>query len=95
MSKRGLTVARATEEEIHRVNNLLNELASLHKYYGNEDYHTAISESKEDFPELSKISTDDKDDFIENLCRLVSNMRYEVVIFNLWTLMDNCAKKRQ
>lgn len=92
MAQRGLTVARATEEEIDRVNNVLNELAALDRYYNNEYYYAAIGDNEEDFPELSKICTADKDEFIDSLCRLINNMRYEVVIFNLRVLMDNCAK---
>jgi len=93
MGQRGLTVARATDEEISRVNDLLNELAAIHRYYGYDNYYDAITENENEFPVLSKIATDDHGAFVYNLCRLIDNMRYEVVIFNLSVLMDNCAKK--
>ena len=87
-----LKVARATDEEIDRVTNVLNEMAALDRYYGYKYYYDAISENTEEFTELSKICTGDRDYFIDGLFRLINNMRYEVVLFNLRVLMDNCAK---
>ncbi len=86
-----MKVARATEKEIDNVRDLLNEIASLDQDFQHQYYFDAINENKEDFPLLSKIVTDDRDDFIDNLARLVNNTFYDKVLFNLNTLMENCA----
>jgi len=90
-TKHTLKVARATKEEIDKVRDILNEIASLDNYFSHEYYDEAIKDNKDDFPFLSKILTDDRDDFITSLVRLINNISHEKVIFNLDVLMDNCA----
>lgn len=88
--KRGMTVARATETEIKQVRDFLNELGFINRYFHNEALF-AIKQNSDEFEVLSKFRTDEPENFIEDICRYVDNIRHECVLFNLTTLMDNCA----
>jgi hypothetical protein len=86
-----LKLAKATEKEISQVRDLLNELSALNKYYTYDEVIEVLKENEEEFPVLSKLDTTDNSEFLTDLCRHVANIRFECVMFNLSTLMDNCA----
>lgn len=88
---KGMTVARATDQEIKEVNNLLNELESIGRYYTGQEVIDVVKENKREFKVLSGFDREDSESFLRSLCDYVNNTRHNCVMFNLFTLMDNCA----
>ncbi len=88
--KVGLRVARVTNEEIQTLRNLLNELDSYGRYYQFQDLKDVIKDKSDDFPVLKDISLM-SDDLAEGIATYVSRIRWEMVLFNLDVLLDNCA----
>lgn len=93
MGKHTLKVARATDKEIKQVNDLLNELEYIGKYYRSEEVVDVVKENKDEFEVLSTFDLSDSEEFLRSICNYVYGIRHSCVIFNLWTLMDNCADK--
>lgn len=86
-----LKVTRATDEEIDRLNDLLNDLEAHHRYSHCLEIKDSIEESPEDYPIISQFNREDPTEFINDLCQFLYQNRWEVVIFNLRVLLDNCA----
>lgn len=83
-----LKLAKATEQEINAVHGIFQELDNLSGYYDPRDY---VLENLEDFPVLYELVGGSNMEFIQNICQHVSDIRWQVVMLNLHTLMENCA----
>lgn len=86
-----MKVCRASSEEIKRLNDFLNELEHHGRYSHFYEIKDTIEESPEDFPIISRFSREDPNEFINDVCNFLARNRWEVVIFNLQVLLDNCA----
>ena len=86
-----MTVARATDKEIKQVNDFLNELKSIGRYNLGEEVIKVIKEDTENFKVLSALDCSDAESLLLDICRYVNGIRHSCVMFNLFTLMDNCA----
>lgn len=69
----------------------LNELECIGKYYKSEEVVDVVRENKDDFEVLSKFELSDSEEFLRSICNYVYGIRHGCVMFNLFTLMDNCA----
>ncbi len=91
-----MKISRATEEEIYKLNSFLQEIESLGKAMEN-NYSEEIDYSEYEI--ISKMIMKDKENgyFAEhllcNICQHLSGLNYPKIIFNLITLLDNCADK--
>ncbi|SED11920.1 hypothetical protein SAMN04489761_4331 [Tenacibaculum sp. MAR_2009_124] len=88
---KGMTIARAENKEIKQVNDLLNELESIGRYNRGEEVIDVIKEDNEFFKVLSSLDHSDPETLLRDICNYVDGIRHQCVMFNLTTLMDNCA----
>lgn len=91
MANHGMTVARATDKEIKQVNDFLNELENIGRYNRGEEVIDVIKEDTKYFKVLSALDCSDAESLLRDICNYVDGIRHSCVMFNLFTLMDNCA----
>lgn len=86
-----MKVARATKEEIDSMWSLLNELSSMSRYFIFGEEGIDQINNGDEFPTLKSFEAEDFEELFEKMCDHIHHMRYEVVLINLMTLLDNCA----
>lgn len=87
-----LKITRATDQEIKTLNDFLNELEAHWRYSNHHKIKNTIEEgAPEDYPIISRFNREDPHDFINDLCQFLAGNRWQVVIYNLQVLLDNCA----
>ena len=85
-----MKLAISTEKEIDSINNFLRECSWLSDEFKRSDFEDLDFEEFEIFKNFDK---DDASAFLSNLVRHTKNIFWEKMIFNLQTLLDNCADK--
>jgi len=83
-----LKLARATEKEIDDLWQFLNELTSLNnniqmEHLGSIDW--------DEYEILSDFDHESYDTFMCDVVEYLSGLRHDKILFNLTTLMENCA----
>lgn len=88
-----MKLQKITEERISGISDFLNELSWLSQRMSCDDLESI--DLDEDFPilnELMKRSNKDAESLLEAICHHVDrHLFYEQALFNLETLIDNCA----
>lgn len=83
-----MKLAKASEEEIQRLSDILSEIEWMHKDLKGYDFEYL------DFTEyeiLSKFDRSSPEKFLEDLVRNLSAIHFQRILFNLTTLLENCA----
>jgi hypothetical protein len=89
-----MKVTKTDTEEISTLHSVLNEMEWLHKELQRTDFEAI---DWEDFELLQNLGIDqsslkrDPVIFIEDLVQYISNIHFQRILFNLQTLLDNCA----
>jgi hypothetical protein len=84
-----MKVAKTNDEEISRLNALLNEVEWLSKEFRSGCDFSDIN--WEDYEQLSKLPKDDSEEFLKVLCHKIAGNHFQRILFNCSTLLDNCA----
>jgi hypothetical protein len=88
-----MKVAKTNQEEISRLNSLLNEIEWLSKdFRSGNDFSDLDWEVYERLEELPK---DDAEEFLKVLCHKIAGNHFQRILFNCSTLLDNCADENQ
>ncbi|WP_313265118.1 hypothetical protein [Sphingobacterium sp.] len=90
MAKYGITVGRATHDEIKELGQLLQEISWLPEAFENGKI---IDSFEEDFPIISRGINPQStpQELLIYVCRKIASMPTEKLLINLATLLDNCA----
>ena len=86
-----MKVTKTNQEEITRLNSLLNEIEWVSK-----DLRSGYSFSDiewEGYESLEELPKDNSEDFLEVLCHKISGNHFQRILFNCSTLLENCADK--
>jgi hypothetical protein len=84
-----MKVAKTNDEEISRLNALLNEVEWLSKEFRSGSDFSDID--WEDYEQLCKLPKDDAEEFLKVLCHTIAGNHFQRILFNCSTLLDNCA----
>lgn len=84
-----MKLSKTNEEEISKLNSLLNEIEWLSKDFRSGSDFSSID--WDDYEQLSKFPTDDAEGFLEVLCHAISGTRFQRILSNCLTLLENCA----
>jgi hypothetical protein len=88
-----MKVAKTNQEEISRLNSLLNEIECMSKdFRSGNDFSDLEWAGYEIFEELPK---DDAEKFLKVLCHKIAGIHFQIILFNCSTLLDNCADENQ
>jgi hypothetical protein len=88
-----MKVAKTNQEEISRLNSLLNEIEWMSKdFRSGNDFSDLDWEGYERLKELPK---DDAEEFLKVLCHKIAGNHFQRILFNCSTLLDNCADENQ
>ena len=84
-----MKVAKTNDEEITRLNTLLNEIEWLSKEFRSGSDFSDID--WDDYEQLSKLPKDDVEEFLKVLCHTIAGNHFQRILFNCSTLLENCA----
>lgn len=88
-----MKLAKTNQEEISRLNSLLNEIEWMSKDFRScKDFSDLDWEGYERLEELPK---DDAEEFLKVLCHKIAGNHFQRILFNCSTLLDNCADENQ
>ncbi len=83
-----MRVAKVTQQEIDRLRNILFDLQNLRELLC---YNELEDLSFEDFETLKGLDNTYPRGVLYSICRQISETYFEKILFNLTTLLDNCA----
>lgn len=86
-----MKVARATQKEINSLRQLLKDLECVGENYSWTDPYDAVKRFPDNFFELENMEAEDNETLLSGICEWFAENRWEVVLFNLDVLLDNCA----
>ena len=86
-----MRVAKTNEEEISRLNGLLNEIEWLSKDFRSGNDFVDINWV--DFETLKDLPKDDVEYFLKVLCHKIAGNHFGRILMNCITLVENCADK--
>jgi len=84
-----MKVAKTNQEEISRLNTLLNELEWFSKEFRLGSDFSDID--WEGYEQLSKLPKDNAEEFLKVLCHTIAGNHFQRILLNCSTLLDNCA----
>lgn len=84
-----LRVSKTNDDEIFKLNSLLNEIEGLSKDFRSGRGFDDID--WEDYEELSTLPKNDIEEFLIKLTHLISSVHFQRILFNCSTLLENCA----
>ncbi|MEJ8597098.1 hypothetical protein JSO62_00100 [Riemerella anatipestifer] len=88
-----MKVTKTTQEEISKLNLLLNEIEWLSK-----DFRSGMDLSSIDwefYEILNKLPRDSEQRFLEILCHKIAENHFQRVLMNCSVLLENCADKNE
>ena len=83
-----MRISKTSHEQIKSVSDFLHELSSLNDELECKSFY-AINFSE--FEILQDFNTNDKEHFLTSICGYAKNLKYEKVLMNCATMLDNCA----
>jgi hypothetical protein len=86
-----MRVAKTNEEEITRLNTLLQEIEWLSKDFRSGNDFAYIN--WDDFENLQDLPRGDVEDFLKVLCHKIAGNHFGRILMNCITLLENCADK--
>lgn len=86
-----MRVAKTNEEEITRLNTLLQEIEWLSKDFRSGNDFAYIN--WDDFEKLQDLPRTDVEDFLKVLCHKIAGNHFGRILMNCITLLENCADK--
>lgn len=87
MATQGMKLSKSTEKEIDRIVDLLNELDNLK----DDLLHKSIDDVDQSYYEILHIKNKDSQEVLEHILRAIEGTNLRKALFNLSTLLENCA----
>jgi len=83
-----MKLAKIKKSEIDKLLTILSEMQAFHKH----DSHYEIEDVEwSEYNLLSNMNKANYEELFKDVCAYVSGLRFEQAVFNLLTLLDNCA----
>jgi len=86
---------RISKTNSKEINSLLKLLQDMEQYSKDQQGWEDVNFNQRNYPKLAKLGNPEKDpeDFVNQLCFQMNRIHFQRILWNLLTLLDNCADK--
>jgi len=85
-----MKLKRTTEEEINKLTDFFNELTEYYKNHREDDLDDVCWD---DYNIISEFNHKNHEYFLYDILKYLAYSKYDKILFNCSTLLDNCADK--